>query len=585
MKRMFLFSGIFLMGNSLFAQQMETGNFTETIISPQFFITVIAGVILALGFQFILTALSVAAGISAVGDVKKSYVENKNHTSGKHQFNEESDSDNGHSAGSLVTTGLGIWSTLTVAISLFGATAFAMNLSLVASPLIGVTLALVIWATFFILLFYLESKVVNTLIGGLINTATAGLRSSAATVKNMFAPSKEDKIENIADHTVEKVREEFQNSFDSDMIDSAIDEFFTKFDKRTPNYDQVKQDIEKLVDESVEKSNEATQDINVDNSNSSSGNSHAKWMTIQSVLNNAIDQSSQEDSSEGESKTKQLKELKAKLQDIYNKDASNEANAKNIVAEFTSADKEQVDSYLKKIKDFVSQDSSVDMDSAEMEQRVKEMLKNPKVEANKISAKMGELDRDSIVVMLSNNTDLDREKVEIYADKVEKILRRIQVQLNQSSQQQSVNKILNQVQETVNSLGSGNSGNNLDFSQLSKILQNKMDNRKDDLSVVKSRIANTDKDEIMALVTNNTKIDKKDIDKVVQSYEHAKSTVERKIRKVEDTAQAKLKTMERKAVIKAEHARETAAAAAWWLVVSAAFSACAAIGGSMLTIF
>jgi hypothetical protein len=213
------------------------------------------------------------------------------------------------------------------------------------------------------------------------------------------------------------------------------------------------------------------------------------------------------------------------------------------------------------------------------------MLKNPKVEANKISAKMGELDRDSIVVMLSNNTDLDREKVEIYADKVEKILRRIQVQLNQSSQQQSVNKILNQVQETVNSLGSGNSGNNLDFSQLSKILQNKMDNRKDDLSVVKSRIANTDKDEIMALVTNNTKIDKKDIDKVVQSYEHAKSTVERKIRKVEDTAQAKLKTMERKAVIKAEHARETAAAAAWWLVVSAAFSACAAIGGSMLTIF
>jgi hypothetical protein len=582
---MFLFSGIFLMGNSLFAQQMETGNFTETIISPQFFITVIAGVILALGFQFILTALSVAAGISAVGDVKKSYVENKNHTSGKHQFNEESDSDNGHSAGSLVTTGLGIWSTLTVAISLFGATAFAMNLSLVASPLIGVTLALVIWATFFILLFYLESKVVNTLIGGLINTATAGLRSSAATVKNMFAPSKEDKIENIADHTVEKVREEFQNSFDSDMIDSAIDEFFTKFDKRTPNYDQVKQDIEKLVDESVEKSNEATQDINVDNSNSSSGNSHAKWMTIQSVLNNAIDQSSQEDSSEGESKTKQLKELKAKLQDIYNKDASNEANAKNIVAEFTSADKEQVDSYLKKIKDFVSQDSSVDMDSAEMEQRVKEMLKNPKVEANKISAKMGELDRDSIVVMLSNNTDLDREKVEIYADKVEKILRRIQVQLNQSSQQQSVNKILNQVQETVNSLGSGNSGNNLDFSQLSKILQNKMDNRKDDLSVVKSRIANTDKDEIMALVTNNTKIDKKDIDKVVQSYEHAKSTVERKIRKVEDTAQAKLKTMERKAVIKAEHARETAAAAAWWLVVSAAFSACAAIGGSMLTIF
>ena len=43
--------------------------------------------------------------------------------------------------------------------------------------------------------------------------------------------------------------------------------------------------------------------------------------------------------------------------------------------------------------------------------------------------------------------------------------------------------------------------------------------------------------------------------------------------------------VERKAVIQAEHARETAASAAWWLVVSAVFSACAAIGGSLLTLF
>ena len=139
MKRLLLISFAFLAADNLNAQEVYTEGFTDTIISPQFFITVIAGVILALGFQFILTALSVAAGITAIGDVKKSYVENKNHTTGKHDFkdngNQEEENTSSVSTGKMVTTGFGIWSTLTVAISLFGATAFAMNLSLVASPL------------------------------------------------------------------------------------------------------------------------------------------------------------------------------------------------------------------------------------------------------------------------------------------------------------------------------------------------------------------------------------------------------------------------------------------------------------------
>lgn len=36
--------------------------------------TIIAGVILALAFQVILTAISVAAGITAIGDIKEKYV-------------------------------------------------------------------------------------------------------------------------------------------------------------------------------------------------------------------------------------------------------------------------------------------------------------------------------------------------------------------------------------------------------------------------------------------------------------------------------------------------------------------------------
>ena len=114
---------LLLVGSNIYAQELDAVTFTDTIISPQFFITVIAGVILALGFQFILTALSVAAGISAIGDVKKTYIESKNHSTGKVHFNDEEKDDNDKNDSTptrtLITTGFGIWSTLTVAISLY----------------------------------------------------------------------------------------------------------------------------------------------------------------------------------------------------------------------------------------------------------------------------------------------------------------------------------------------------------------------------------------------------------------------------------------------------------------------------------
>jgi hypothetical protein len=558
------------------AQEIEGGYLAETIITPQFFITVIAGVMLALGFQFILTALSVAAGISAIGDVKKTYVESKNHTTGKHSFGEEDTDENENSSsgstGVKVTTGFGIWSTLTVAISLFAATALALNLSLVANTMVGITLALVIWASFFILLFYLESKVVNTLVGGLINTATAGLRSSAEAVKGMFAPSKEKKIRNMADHTIEKVRKEFESPIDEDTINESIDEFFTRFDRKMPDYQKVKQDIEEIVNNSVEKSKDQK----------SGGSSPAKWMAVQNVISTAIDSSSGDNSAEGKSKTEQLKKLQKELKQAYSEGDTNEEKAKKIITKLSPAEEEQVGKYMTKIKDMLSSDGSEKMSENDLKSRINEIIKDPKVEVQKVNSKLKEMDRNQVVLFLSENTSLSRVEVEKYADKVEKVIRTIDLQLSGNTDDGLINDLKEQVQKIISGIGGSNSH---DFSGLGSMLQSRMDNQKENLQTMKQRLKNYDREQIIATVTNNTKIDRKDIDKVVDTIEDSKNNVLQKIEKIETSAKAKLKTMERKAVIKAEHSRKTAASAAWWLVVSAVVSAAAAIGGSMTTLF
>lgn len=580
MKSLKLTAILCLIAGTMQAQEVYQEGYSDAIITPQFFITVIAGVILALGFQFILTALSVAAGISAIGDVKKNYVQNKTSSDSKTTFSEEdqSDEDNTGSPGSAITTGFGIWSTLTVMISLFGATAFAMNLSLINNSLIAITLALVIWATFFILLFYLETKVVNTVIGGLINTATSGLRSSASGIKNLFSPSETSKMESMADHTIEKVRKEFQNSFDPNILNEAIDKFYSGIGENIPDYEKVKNDIQQIVDDSVEKSN------NESNSGKESGNSTAKWMAIQSILNKAINEAGDDNSDEGKSKTEQLTKLKNDLEKAYQKGDTGRDKAAKIMSKLTPAEEEQVGDYLKNIEEFVSSNGSNSLTDSELENNIKKIIENPKVEGSKIAQKFNELDRNKIIKILTDKTSLSRMEVEQYADKIEKTLRKLQLELRGISPESIVDDVKEKVEDTLKNITS-RSGSGSSFSQLSRIVKEKLDNPNEQLDTIKGRLSNLNKEEVIGIVTNNTKIDRKDIDKIVASIEDAKNDVLKNIQQIEDKARSNIKIIERKAVIQAEHARHTAASAAWWLVVSAVFSACAAIGGSLLTVF
>src|SRR5690606_30841318 len=172
MKKIILISTLMLTGVSVQAQE-EILVTDDLMLTPQFIVAIIAGVILALAFQVILTAISVAAGITVVGDVKEKYVKaglpDKDNSGSEDTYNQEYDIDT--PTGVKVTSVFGIWCVITTSLALFGATTQAINLSVISVLITSITMALVIWGLFFLILFYLEVRLVNTVLGGLINTA------------------------------------------------------------------------------------------------------------------------------------------------------------------------------------------------------------------------------------------------------------------------------------------------------------------------------------------------------------------------------------------------------------------------------
>lgn len=627
-KRYLMCVGMLLGPLAVMAQEANVEHWTESVITPNFFIAVIAGVLLALGFQFILTALSVAAGISAIGDIKEKYVKGKYHPNKKDNLHDtehdvtkkDDDDDDGMDTGTMITTGFGAWSVITTILSLFGATALAINLALIASPIIAITLGLVIWATFFILLFYLESKIVNSLVGGLINTATAGLRASGDAVKSMFSSSKEAQMKNVAEDTIDKIRKDFSAALDPNAINDSIDEFFTRMDKTVPDYNQIKNDIKEIIEESDKRQDQTEKEAakvqgQEQGKNQSSGG-QGKWMAIQQVMTKAIDQASEGDSPDGQGKLEQLKTLQKELKEAYGEGDSGEEKLEKVIAKFTPAEEEQVKGYVDKIKQVLSKATPDEMDKNDinLQNKIMEVVKNPSVEGPKLASKLGEIDRDTIIKVLAANTALDKKQIEQYADKALEMIKKVtgkvegaaksaansagsttdstrgkvsgdisnglRVEKKDTSDMQM--KLEKEVFKMINHTGKPD----INFSMLTSYLQNKFTSQGegDTLENVKRKLKNFDKDSAMAIVTNNTNVDQKDIDKWLQSIEDAKQNVLDNIQKIEDEANRRVENVKRQAVIQAENTRKNAAAAAWWLVASALLSAGAAIGGSLLAL-
>ncbi|MEH2171867.1 MFS transporter [Nostoc sp.] len=224
------------------------------ISGPRFFVALISGVILAFAFQLVLTNLSLAAGISYLG-----------HSS-------DSDSDNGE-VGSLggsirkIGTAVGLWTLATVTVALLIASYLAVKLSLVISDRgLGAILGLVIWGAYFLLLVWVSSTTVGSLIGSVVNTATSGFQAIMGTATAALgAKAVNSQVVATAEAAAAAVRRELGSAIDPVSIRENIEDYLEKI--RPPELDvsKIRSDFENLLNDPQLKAIAGTPDIrNID---------------------------------------------------------------------------------------------------------------------------------------------------------------------------------------------------------------------------------------------------------------------------------------------------------------------------------
>ena len=206
---------------------------------PHFFVALISGVILAFAIQLVLTNLSVAAGITYLG-----------HSS----HSDSSGNGEGESLGGTIRkigTAVGLWTVITVTIALAIASFLAVKLSLaIFSAGLGAILGLVIWAAYFLLLVWVSSTTVGSMIGSVFNTATSGFQAIMGTATMALgAKAVNQQVVATAEAAAAAVRREIGGAIDPGSIRDNIEDYLEML--RPPELDlsKIRGEFEKLLND------------------------------------------------------------------------------------------------------------------------------------------------------------------------------------------------------------------------------------------------------------------------------------------------------------------------------------------------
>lgn len=164
------------------------------LTGPQFFIALIAGVLMAFAFQFLLTNLSLAADISSGIDP----TEGEAQSWGKKVRGLESK--------------FGAWLLFTVNTAVFGACFLAVKLTLIQNLWLAAIISMVIWSAYFLLLLWAGSRTVGSAFSAVGSAAGSGLQGVMGTVATALSGSAVNaQIVNTVEASVDAISRELKS--------------------------------------------------------------------------------------------------------------------------------------------------------------------------------------------------------------------------------------------------------------------------------------------------------------------------------------------------------------------------------------
>jgi len=188
--------------------------------SPNFFLALITGVVMAFAFQLLLTNLSLGLRFLGMGYADYTIDDTA----------DDRDTNNNDTLGNTIRKNeakIGIWLIFTSTIALFIACFLAVKLSLIESAFLGAIMGVVIWSSYFSIIVWLGSSALGSLIGSLATTVASGIQSlvntaTSAATSAIGASTAQKQMVATAEEITAAVRRELTSGFNGENIQNNL---------------------------------------------------------------------------------------------------------------------------------------------------------------------------------------------------------------------------------------------------------------------------------------------------------------------------------------------------------------------------
>jgi uncharacterized membrane protein YcgQ (UPF0703/DUF1980 family) len=528
---------------------------SPTSLSGHFFVSVIAGVVIAVGIQFLLSNLAIASGISAIGDVQDT-------------SDSSSASDSSYStkkAGQKLSAALGIFTIVTMSISLFIATYLAIELSLVSTVLNGAILGVVVWALFFITAVVVDIKLTTAVCGNLLSFLRKGIAGASDTVISGFAKSDQAKAQSFAKETVKAIHEEVRSEFNTSDFDKKVKQYIDRATQSQFSAKDLRKEMEKLINEI-----EVEEKLEMNDSN-----------TLRKLI---LDIASNRPSLDEDQK-KKVASTYDDIKGAISNNSSNQDRATDAFDKLSPGDEEKGRQYRAKFSSYLDESDQEEITPEKLQEDMNAIFDNPKNAQRIISNRASKLDRNTLKALIESHPKMDSSKTEKLISTYDKVVAKFQS--NEDSYEEQVDNLpakRSQLEQRIQKWFDSLDRPELAYRNLKSDFMDMLDNPTDAPEIALSRMKKMDERSLRALLTNNDRLSNEDIDEYIAKYNEAREELITKLESMKDEIDSRVTQMKDMALRETEAVRATAASAAWWLFASALVSlASATVAGAIAT--
>jgi hypothetical protein len=553
MKRYAWLMMFFLMPSAfLYAQEIIDGRGIVTMPNAgHYVVAIIAGFVLAVAFQLILTNLSVAAGLEAASTVTKSGKGKRQPSGGKSAGEENTVNESIR----MVSSAFGIWTLVTATIALFFASWLAAELSLTASATVGAVLGLVIWGLFYVAMMTIEVNALSSLVGSLIKLASSGLRSAYNATASMFTKSDQTKAEETAASVISAVKEEIFGTTDGKDIKEQLQDYIKQIKPRDIDPREFAAGFAEMLN-NTEVRAIVQGDLNWD----------SETIYAQLRSKGMEEKGARKLASKSKDIISMIKEEKGKDKSLADKVIDTSMRA----AGMSSAEAED---NRKKFEDYLRRSGREELDPDSIKADLERLFTDPSGASKSLKEKFQHVDRQTISSALSANTDMPKEEIDRRTDQVYSVIENIR-----SGAGEFRESIINKMKDYLDSLDNPE----LRYDEVSSDVQKLFHDPKAGAEALMHRIKSVDRETLKHMLSYRKDISEEDAERIISRIEMARDNMKAKVEQMQTEIKRRMEDVKAEAVHQADEVRKTAATAAWWAFATAIISGIGAVLGGII---